>query len=242
MSSHTGFFSTTLELCGREHHFRLQPMSQLHADFFDKDAQLVARTLLGKVLRHRYQGHWLAARIIETEAYYNSERASHSSLGFTHGRRAMFMPAGTIYMYHARGHPSLNVSTAGVGDAVLIKSAIPYEDSFTSPDMLQFMGRAFPDKRPPGRLCKGQTLLCRALHLSVNDWNARQFDVSHFYIDDAGLAVSHIIQTSRLGIATERDAHLLYRFIDYDYVSCCTKNPLTSRTLREGRDFHILKT
>ena len=226
----------------RNYHFILQQMSQLHADFFDNDAQLVARALLGKVLRHRYQGRWLAARIIETEAYYAGERASHSSLGYTSARRAMFMPAGTIYMYHARGHPSLNVSTAGEGDAVLIKSAIPYEDSLTSPDMLQFMGRAFPDNRPPDRLCKGQTLLCRALRLSINDWNARQFDVSCFYIDDAGLAVSRIIQTTRLGIAPERDAHLPYRFIDYDFASCCTKNPLTSRMLREGEGFHILKT
>ena len=216
-------------------------MSQLHAGFFDKDAQQVAHALLGKVLRRRYQDRWLAARIIETEAYYSSERASHSSLGITHGRRAMFMPAGTIYMYHARGHPSLNVSTQGEGDAVLIKSAIPYEDSLTSPDMLRYMNMAFPDERPPRRLCNGQTLLCRALHLSVDDWNARQFDASHFYIDDVRLEVSRIIQTTRLGIAAQRDAHLLYRFIDYDYASCCTKNPLTSRTLQEGRDFHILK-
>lgn len=215
-------------------------MSQLHAGFFDKDAQQVAHALLGKVLRRRYQDRWLAARIIETEAYYSSERASHSSLGFTHGRRAMFMPAGTIYMYHARGHPSLNVSTQGEGDAVLIKSAIPYEDSLTSPDMLQYMSMVFPDERPPRRLCNGQTLLCRALRLSVDDWNARQFDATRFYIDDIGLEVSRIIQTTRLGIAAQRDAHLLYRFIDYDYASCCTKNPLTSRTLREGDDFHIL--
>ena len=36
--------------------------------FFDRDAQVLARALLGKIIRHRHQGHWLAARIIETEA------------------------------------------------------------------------------------------------------------------------------------------------------------------------------
>ena len=37
--------------------------------FFQRDAQCVARELLGKVIRHRVNGLWLAARIIETEAY-----------------------------------------------------------------------------------------------------------------------------------------------------------------------------
>ncbi|WP_171252875.1 DNA-3-methyladenine glycosylase, partial [Acinetobacter baumannii] len=36
--------------------------------FFDRDALLVARELLGKVIRHRQGNLWLAARIIETEA------------------------------------------------------------------------------------------------------------------------------------------------------------------------------
>src|SRR5690606_15295785 len=38
--------------------------------FFDRDAQLVARELLGTVIRHCVDGLWLSARIIETEAYY----------------------------------------------------------------------------------------------------------------------------------------------------------------------------
>ena len=70
--------------------------------FFDRDARVVARALLGKVLRHRvvdpeFGEYWLAARIIETEAYYRREAGSHSSLGYTDKRRALFMPAGTIW-------------------------------------------------------------------------------------------------------------------------------------------------
>ena len=41
--------------------------------FFDRDAQLLARELLGKVIRHKVGDLWLAARIIETEAYYLEE-------------------------------------------------------------------------------------------------------------------------------------------------------------------------
>ena len=71
--------------------------------FFDRDALELARDLLGKVIRHRVDGLWLSARIIETEAYYQAEKGSHASLGYTHKRRALFMDGGVIYMYYARG-------------------------------------------------------------------------------------------------------------------------------------------
>ena len=91
-------------------------MPSLHPDFFDQTAESLAIALLGTILRRRVQTSkgpvWLAARIIETEAYYRDERGSHSSLGYTEKRRAMFMPPGTIYMYYARGGDSLNFSAA----------------------------------------------------------------------------------------------------------------------------------
>jgi DNA-3-methyladenine glycosylase len=103
-------------------------MSVVKQSFFNRDACLVAQQLLGKIIRRKYRGHWLSARIIETEAYYLDEKASHASLGYTEKRKALFMPPGTIYMYYARGKDSLNVSCKGEGNAVLIKSAYPYAD------------------------------------------------------------------------------------------------------------------
>ena len=69
-------------------------MVLLESDFFDRDADQVAQALLGKVLRRRVDNHWLGARIIETESYYIDEKASHSSLGRTPGREAMFIVSG----------------------------------------------------------------------------------------------------------------------------------------------------
>ena len=46
--------------------------------FFDRDAQVLAQALLGKVIRHRVGDLWLSARIIETEAYYFAEKGSHA--------------------------------------------------------------------------------------------------------------------------------------------------------------------
>lgn len=76
--------------------------------FFDRDAQILARDLLGKVIRHRVGDLWLSARIIETEAYYCAEKGSHASLGYTEKRKALFLDGGHIYMYYARGGDSLN--------------------------------------------------------------------------------------------------------------------------------------
>ncbi|HAZ13394.1 MAG: 3-methyladenine DNA glycosylase [Bdellovibrionales bacterium GWA2_49_15] len=186
--------------------------------FFDQDAQELARALLGKVLRHRVDGRWLSAMITETEAYYRNEKASHSSLGFTPKRRAMFMPPGTIYMYYARGGDSLNISVQGEGNAVLIKAARAWFDKISPPENLAIMQQMNPigkdrRQRSPDRLCSGQTLLCRSLGLKVNDWDQKNFLADRFYIDDLGIVPERIVQTTRLGIPKGRDEHLPYRFI-----------------------------
>ena len=76
--------------------------------FFDGDACAVARYLLGKVIRHKYNGIWLAARIIETEAYYKHERGSHASLGYTDKRKGA--SKNSNFFVRARKHRAQNRS------------------------------------------------------------------------------------------------------------------------------------
>lgn len=224
-------------------------MSMLKPTFFDRDACQVAQQLLGKIIRRKHQGQWLSARIIETEAYYLAEKGSHASLGYTEKRSALFMPAGTIYMYYARGKDSLNISCRGKGDAVLIKSAFPFADEAADAETLRIIidimqelnPAATGGKRPAEKLCNGQTLLCQSLDLKVTDWDSRQFDENIFYLDDAGISVDKIIRTTRLGIPAGRDEHLMYRYIDYDYAPYCTSNPLSRRNLVEDIDYRIIK-
>lgn len=213
--------------------------------FFDRDAQQVARELLGKVIRHRQGDLWLSARIIETEAYYAAEKGSHASLGYTFKRRALFLPGGHIYMYYARGGDSLNFSAEGPGNAVLIKSGHPWQDAISGAQSLALMQRNNPDAtgapRPLARLCAGQTLLCRALGLKVPNWDAERFNWQRFFVEDCGNRPARIIQTTRLGIPAGRDEHLPYRFVDAEYAACCTRNPLR-RGQVENRDYRILET
>ena len=223
------------------HPLTLQKMPITLPDaFFNRDALLLARELLGKVIRHRVDGLWLSARIIETEAYYCAEKGSHASLGYTEKRKALFLDGGHIYMYYARGGDSLNFSAHGPGNAVLIKSAYPWQDVLSGPASLARMRLNNPDAqgrpRPDQKLCAGQTLLCKALGLKVPDWDAKCFDPERLRVEDVSQVPSRIIQTTRLGIPHGRDEHLMYRFVDADYAAYCTRNPLR-RGQVEGRDY-----
>ena len=215
----------------------------LPASFFDRDACLVAQELLGKVIRHHHQGLWLSARIIETEAYYLAEKGSHASLGYTHKRRALFMDGGHIYMYYARGGDSLNFSAQGPGNAVLIKSALPWLDTHSGPDSLARMQANNPgaqgQARPLERLCAGQTLLCKALGLKVPDWDGQAFDPQRLFVEDIGEKPAQIVQCPRLGIPSGRDEHLPYRFVDAAFARHCTRNPLR-RGQRPGEHYQWL--
>ena len=211
--------------------------------FFDTDAQALACRLLGKVIRHRQGPYWLSARIIETEAYYVTDRGSHASLGYTEKSKALFLDGGHIYMYYARGGDSLNFSAQGPGNAVLIKSAYPWLDEHSDANAFAQMQLNNPDAsgnpRPAERLCAGQTLLCKALGLKVPTWDAQRFDHQQLFVDNVGVQVSDIVQTARLGIPTGRDEHLPYRFVDAHYARFCTRNPLR-RGQVEGRDYFML--
>jgi DNA-3-methyladenine glycosylase len=201
--------------------------------FFDREPLELAQSLIGKVLRHRinYPAHgdiWLSAKIIETEAYYQAERGSHSSLGFTEKRKAMFMEAGTIYMYYARGGDSLNFSASGDGNGVLIKSGLAFTDRRSSEISLSVMQDLNPINgrmRSPERLCSGQTLLCRSLGLKVPDWNQGSLKRNKLFLEDVGYCPDRLVQCRRLGIPEGRDEHLPYRFVDYEYTRSATSNP-----------------
>lgn len=217
----------------------------LSNQFFNRDPKTVAKDLLGKVIQVKYDKQWLCASIIETEAYYLTDKGSHASLGYTEKRSALFMPPGTIYMYYARGGDSLNISCRGKGNAVLIKSGMPYVNSSNSHSILEIMHRLNPkknsaQKRDANLLCAGQTLLCKSLGLFVTEWNQKKFDRSRFYIKQINYTPNKIIQTRRLGIPEGRDEDLPYRFIDYDKAPFCTDNPLRKRKWQKDIDYFIL--
>lgn len=192
------------------------------------------------MLRRRLDGLWLGVQIVEAEAYGLEDPASHAYLGRTPSREPMWMPPGTIYMYHSRAGASLNVSCGTGPEAVLIKAGVPVVDATSPKAALDAMHRLNPapdgrSRRSERRLCAGQTLLCRSLGLTVAEWTGRQFDRDHFYIE-ARTASPRIVATLRLGIRPEREDGRRSRYVDRALAGAATSNPLR-RGAVAGRDY-----
>ncbi|MCW0481632.1 DNA-3-methyladenine glycosylase [Gaoshiqia sediminis] len=100
--------------------------SRLGADFFRRDAVVIAHELLGKKLVRVFPGGQTKGyRITETEAYCGQEDlACHASKGLTKRTAVMFEPGGLVYVYLIYGqYWMLNFVTGVAGDAsaVLIR-------------------------------------------------------------------------------------------------------------------------
>lgn len=80
-------------------------MTRLKREFFERDAPVVARDLLGRVLVHQIEVQRVSGRVVETEAYMGwDDRASHGYGRITPRNKIMFGPAGVSYVYFIYGN------------------------------------------------------------------------------------------------------------------------------------------
>jgi DNA-3-methyladenine glycosylase len=99
-------------------------MRGLSEDFYARPVLEVARELIGCTVAHGET----AGVIVETEAYHDSEPASHAFVGVTPRTRTLFGPSGRAYVYRSYGiHTMLNAvaEPEGVGAGVLIRALEP---------------------------------------------------------------------------------------------------------------------
>lgn len=91
-------------------------------------AEVAARRLLGCELVSTIGGDEVRVRIVETEAYDQTDEASHTFRGRTKRNDAMFKSAGHMYVYFTYGmHHCCNVvcGPEGFGSGVLIRAVEP---------------------------------------------------------------------------------------------------------------------
>jgi DNA-3-methyladenine glycosylase len=183
-------------------------------DFLDGLASEVAPRLLGCVLERRVGGKLLQARIVETEAYDETDAASHSYKGQTPRTKVMFGEPGHLYVYFTYGmHYCCNivVGPPGHGSAVLIRGAEPLEGEA---DMLPRRGGQ------SGRgLTNGPAKLCQALAIDkvLNGHDLRRPPLR--LIARPKLPANQVVQTTRIGISRSRDAAWRFYIRGNPYVS-----------------------
>lgn len=128
--------------------------------FLKTDAVTAARRLLGCELIREIDGHVLRGKIIEAEAYDQTDAASHSYKGKTECTAVMFGPAGHLYVYFTYGmHYCCNVVVGeeGEGAAVLIRAIEPLEGQDVMLDNRHGRGGA--------ELTNGPAKVCQAFRI-----------------------------------------------------------------------------
>jgi DNA-3-methyladenine glycosylase len=137
----------------------------LPPSFYDRPVLDVAPELIGCTVEHgRCSGV-----IVETEAYHESEPASHAYIGLTPRTEVLFGAPGNAYVYRSYGiHAMLNAvcEPDGVGAGVLIRALAPVAG-------LELMRgrRVLPGSRSPRDrdLCSGPGKLTQALGIWLGE-------------------------------------------------------------------------
>jgi DNA-3-methyladenine glycosylase len=206
----------------------------------EKPANQAARTLLGYRIIRMIDGAVLSARIVETEAYDQTDAASHSYRGRTPRTDVMFGPAAHLYVYFTYGmHYCCNIVTGkeGEGSAVLIRAVEPLWDDMdgTSRRILsENRGQSAQGRNIPAgqylsdtvkisalaSLTNGPAKFCQAFDIDrkMNGHDLRQEPLV-LELPRERVKPDEIVQTTRIGIREAREKPWRFYIRDNPYVS-----------------------
>ena len=167
-------------------------MRVLPRSFYSRNTAIVAKQLLGKYLIRKISGRKLIGRIVETEAYFENDPASHAYRGKTERSAPMFEYPGHAYVYFIYGnHYCLNTVTErfGKAGAVLIRALEPIENIRLSTN-------------GPGKLT-------RALRIDKS-FNRADLTRGNLLIAEGKRERFAIVRTKRIGLS--RASHRPFRY------------------------------
>ena len=151
-------------------------------------------------------GQRLVGKIVETEAYDQTDAASHSFYGASGRAAVTFGPAGHLYVHAARHHFLCDITTGlqGHGSSVLIRAVEPIEG-------IALM-RVNRHGASNNQLTNGPAKVCQAFGIdkSLNGHDLRERPLQLVLCPE--LPAERIAQTTRIGITKDTDR--LWRFYD----------------------------
>ena len=194
-------------------------MALLSRQFFAGSAPQVAHALLGCLLVHETRAGRTVGRIVETEAYDQTDPASHSARGRTPRNQAMFGRGGVSYVYRSYGvHWCMNVSCGpfDYGAAVLFRALEPVEG-------LEIMAKRRSLVMPykPTALCRGPGNLTQAMGIVGSDDHTDLLaKASALQLQRGGLRKDeHVLVTPRIGISKAKEVMWRFAIAGSPYVS-----------------------
>jgi DNA-3-methyladenine glycosylase len=173
--------------------------------FYLQETRVVARMLLGAILRHQTEEGAVAGRIVETEAYLWDDPACHTFGGITPRNAVMFGPPGHAYVYFIYGmHFCFNAVTGpeGVGEAVLIRAVEPIQGVET-----MRRRRNLPPDAPSARdrdLARGPGRLARAMGIG-REQNGADLTRGNLVILPGDGPPGEIVAAPRVGVRLAAD-------------------------------------
>lgn len=167
--------------------------------FFNRNAEIVARELLGKVIVRRVGDEERKARIVETEAYFDENDPASRACQNGDLKETMMMEAGTILVYGVHNNWLVNFVTdeKGVASAVLIRAAEPLN---------------FYDN------CRGPGLLTKALGITKNFHKHNLLNNNEIWLED-NKDEFDIIEGFRIGVKKDLNKPLRFYIKDNRHVS-----------------------
>lgn len=174
----------------------------------------VAKRLLGCELERKIDGRAARVRIVEVEAYDQTDAASHAYNGRTPRADVMFGPAGRLYVYFTYGmHYCCNIVAGpeGYGAGVLIRTVEP----LTHKEILEKRR----GRKAGVEVTNGPAKLCQALgidrHLNGHDLTQSPLRL----IVQPPISDSQIVTATRVGISKAKDVPWRFYIKGKKYVS-----------------------
>lgn len=169
---------------------------KLQRDFYERNALIVARELLGKYMVRETSEGTTIGKIVETEAYMGTiDAAAHSYKGKSSRNEVMFGPGGYAYVYLIYGmYNCFNIvsNAKGTPEAVLIRALEP------SKGIELMKMRRKTEKH--NNLCSGPGKLCLAMDITRNENGMDLCEDKLYLLDNEGVPDADVAATPRINI------------------------------------------
>jgi DNA-3-methyladenine glycosylase len=169
-------------------------------NFFNREADVVARDLLGRVIVRNIEGKELRAKIVETEAYFDENDPASRACQNGDLRETMMMGPGTILVYGVHNNWLINFVTGNIGkaSAVLIRAIEP----------LNFEGKG-----------NGPGLLTKSLEIDKIYHKKNVLDNGKIKIESYGDNLFEISKSFRIGVTKDLETPMRFYIKDNKFVS-----------------------